>query len=746
MKRTAALASASMLAVMSSPGLVHAQTAPTTAPEQETTTVDEIIVTAQKRSERLQDVPASISALTSEQLQGAGVVNLTQIAPRIPGFYGGSAGATRPQLYIRGIGSRQFDAGSEASVGVFVDEVYLGRTAGTLGALRDVERIEVLKGPQGTLYGRNTIGGAINVITKAPTDIFAAEAEAGVGNFNGYNYSAAVSGPIASGLTARLAGWRTFQDGYMRNTLTGNDAQGVDNWGGRLRIDYEPSDVLRFGVIAELLRDDGFSFAGKTAGTTANPNAVFLARPGAVPITTVDKYSEAIDGDNLLERNVETYSLRGEYDIGAGTFTSITAFRKNHAIDDRDFDNTSLAVLRQKSDESSDQFTQELRFTSNPEGSMSFGGRLDWIAGLFYYHDESDRVDTFSFGLDSVIGAARGPGNFDIAATSFETTSLAGFAQATWHITDTLDLTLGGRYTEDKKSAISLGTTTTPGLPLVSAAFVTPELEDTFKSFDPRVTLTYKPNRDLTFYASYNEGFKSGGFQYVPFTAAQASVIFQPEDLKAYEVGMKSQWLDRRLTFNAGAFLYDYKDLQVLRVVAVPGGGAATLITNAASSEVKGFEAELVARPAEGLEFNLGYAYTDGKYDSFPFNATTDFSGTRMVRSPKDSVNAGVQFEVPVSSTSTLTVRADYAYLSTFYFEPGEGNGLYGNTIPLSVQPSYGLLDMRATYAVNNLRLSAFVSNATDEYYRRTTLGLPGQLISYPGPPRTYGLSLSWSY
>lgn len=708
-------------------------------------TTGDIIVTAQKRSERLQDVPVSISAFSAAQLEGSGITNLTQIAPRVPGFFGGSAGATRPQLYIRGIGSRQFDAGSEASVGVFVDEVYLGRTAGTLGALRDIERVEVLKGPQGTLYGRNTIAGAINVITKGPTDELAMEAEAGIGNFDAYNLFAAVSGPIAGDVVkARLAGWRTFSEGYMRNLQTGNHAQGIDNYGGRLRVDIEPSSTFRVGLIAEVLRDDGFSFAGKNAGTTANPNAVFLARAGLTPILSSDRYGEHINGDNLLDRNVETFSGKAEFDIGGGTLTSITAYRHNRAIDDRDFDNTSLDVLRQRSDERSKQLTQELRFTSDPNGPLSFGGAVDWIAGLFYYDDRSLRVDTFTFGADSVIGAARGAGQVDVASTRYRTKSIAGFAQATWHITPTVDLTLGGRYTEDRKRAISLGTTTAPGLPLVSAPFVTPTLKDKFSSFDPRVTLSYQPTRDLNFYASYNQGFKSGGFQYVPFSAAQASVIFQPESLDAYEVGFKTQLLDRRLTFNGAAFRYNYKDLQVLRIVAVAGGGAATLITNAATSEVKGFELEFVARPSDTLEFNLSYAYTDAKYKKFPFNATTNFSNTRMVRAPVHSINTGGQWTIPIGSNS-LQLRADYALLSKFYFEPGQGNPIYGNTTPLTVQPSYGLLDLRATLRAGDFRVSGFVNNATNQYYRRTVLAVPGQLVGYPGAPRTYGVSVGWS-
>lgn len=745
MRKRSALTRLSLMALAVSCG---AQARAQTATPQDTATPDatgDIIVTAQKRSERLQDVPVSISAFSAAQLEGSGITNLTQIAPRVPGFYGGSAGATRPQLYIRGIGSRQFDAGSEASVGVFVDEVYLGRTAGTLGALRDIERVEVLKGPQGTLYGRNTIAGAINVITKAPTDHLAIEAEAGIGNFDAYNLFGAVSGPVLGDVVkVRVAGWRTFTDGYMRNLQTGNDAQGIDNYGGRLRVDIDPSSTFRIGLIAEVLRDDGFSFAGKNQGTTANANAVFLARAGLTPRLSSDRYGEYINGDNLLDRNVETFSGKAELDIGGGTVTSITAYRHNRAIDDRDFDNTSLDVLRQRSDERSKQFTQEMRFTSDPNGPLSFGGAVDWIAGLFYYDDRSLRVDTFTFGADSVIAAARGPGQVDVASTRYRTKSIAGFAQATWHITPTVDLTLGGRYTEDRKRAISLGTTTAPGLPLVSAPFVTPTLKDKFSSFDPRITLSYQPTRDLNFYASYNQGFKSGGFQYVPFTAAQASVIFQPESLDAYEVGFKTQLIDRRLTFNGAAFYYNYKDLQVLRVVAVAGGGAATLITNAASSEVKGFELEFLARPSDTLEFNLSYAYTDAKYKKFPFNTTTDFSNTRLVRAPVHSVNVGGQWTIPLGSNS-LQLRADYALLGKFYFEPGEGNAIYGNTTPLTVQPSYGLLDMRATLRTGAFRVSGFVNNATNQYYRRTVLGLPGQLVGYPGAPRTYGVSVGWS-
>ncbi|MFZ5726338.1 MAG: TonB-dependent receptor domain-containing protein, partial [Pseudomonadota bacterium] len=298
------------------------------------------------------------------------------------------------------------------------------------------------------------------------------EAEAGFGKFDAYNVFAAVSGPLLGDtVKGRISGWRTFSEGYMKNPQTGNHAQGIDNYGGRLRLDFEPGADFRISLIGELLRDDGYSFSGKSEGTIVNPNAVFFARAGVVPVKSPGRYTERTNRDNLLDRNVETFSGKIEWDLGLGTLTSITAYRHNRAIDDRDFDNTSLDVIQQVSDERSKQFTQEIRFASDPSGPLSFGGAVDWIVGGFYYDDRSTRVDTFNFGADSVKFALTGARQTDVAATRYQTKSLAAFAQATVHITDTLDLTLGGRYTEDDKDAVSSGTTTAPGIPLVAANF-----------------------------------------------------------------------------------------------------------------------------------------------------------------------------------------------------------------------------------------------------------------------------------
>lgn len=260
--------------------------------------IEEIVVTAQKREQRAQDIPIALSAFTDDKVRGLGIESIENVAPRVPSVYFGSFGAARPQLYIRGIGTRSFDPGSESSVGVFADEVYLGRSTGSFGALKDIERIEVLRGPQGTLYGRNTIGGAINIVSKGPTPEFEGEGEFGISNFGGNEAFAAAGGPLneSGNLQFRVAGWHAYRDGYVTNLATGTSFQGVDNTGGRFRLAYLPSDALRIDLSVETLHDGNeAAFGGFNQGTgpsamgaPANPTVVFFApgdRPGwPIPI------------------------------------------------------------------------------------------------------------------------------------------------------------------------------------------------------------------------------------------------------------------------------------------------------------------------------------------------------------------------------------------------------------------------------------------------------------------------------
>jgi iron complex outermembrane receptor protein len=754
--RTALLGGASLLAVTAIAAPTWAQDQPAEKPvaaAEEPGTVDEVMVTAQRRNERIQDVPAAISAFGALEVEKAGVISLEQVAPRVPSFYFSSFGATRPQLYIRGIGTRSFDPGSESSVGVFVDDVYMGRSSGSFGSLKDIERIEVLRGPQGTLYGRNTIAGAINVITKGPSSDFNAHVEAGVSNYEGYELMGAVGGPITpdANVMFRVAGWTSYREGYATNLTTGHTFQGVENSGLRARVAFQPTDQFRVDLSAEWVHDgDEGAFGGfnqgtgrSFAGAPANPRAVFFAPASRIPVLPRDLATGFLSQDPTLDRDAQAYILRGEYDFDFATFTSISALRKLDVADGRDLEGSSLDVLNQNSEESSEQFTQEFRLTSNRDGALSFGGKLDWIVGAFYYKDESDRTDSFRVGIDSVVRAALGTPAFDVASSDYEIESYAFFGQATWRITDQLEVTLGGRYSHDEKTATQ-GGTTTDASPIIAANFITTNTA-TYDSFDPRLVVTYKFTPDISIYATYSTGFKSGGFQYVPFSKAQADVLFDPEDIETYEVGVKSQFFDRKLTVNAAIFQYDYKDLQVSRIIDA-GGAPVSLISNAAASTIKGFDLEVVARPTPNFEIGLAYGYLDAKYDEYVFNATLDFSGTRMVRAPEHTVNVNVEWTVPLGEDRGLLFRADYSVLNDFYHEPGEGMNIYGSGIPLTVENGYALLDLRAAYETRDWRLTAYVTNATEEDYRRTINALGSTVVGFAGQPRIFGVKFSMDF
>ena len=741
-RKLALLGCTSAWALLATPAL--AQDAGTAAAEDEA--IQDIVVTAQRRSERVQDIPVAISAFGGESIERAGIASLENIAPRVPSFYFGSFGAARPQLYIRGIGTRSFDPGSESSVGVFADDVYLGRSSGSFGAMKDIDRVEVLRGPQGTLYGRNTIGGAINVISKAPTDELSGNFEGGISNFKGYNLFGAVGGPIAGErLMFRVAAWREEREGYVTNTLTGNKFQGIENTGARARLTIAPSDPFKIELTAEFMNDGNKAgFGGINQGTSGAPASVFF-RGSGTPVTSTNLRRAALSFDPFLDREVKSYIGRIEYDAGAATFTSISALRKLDITDGRDLEGSSLDILDQSSVESSKQFTQEFRIASTPDGALSANGKLDWIIGGFYYHDTSDRVDSFRVGLNSAVRAAAGTPATDVALSDYKIESYALFGQATIHLSDALDLTLGGRYSHDSKRAAQAGTTT-DAAPIIAVAFNTTNRAK-YKSFDPRVVLAYKISPDANVYASFSTGFKSGGFQYVPFSRGQADVLFAPEDIKAYEIGFKTEWLDRALRVNGAAYYYDYKNLQISRII-LPAGSAApvSLISNAASSTIKGLDLEITARPSRAFEVNIAYGYLDAKYDNYVFSATTDFSNTRMVRAPEHSINVGAEWRADVLGDGEFSLRADYALTGDFFHEPGEGNIAFGTGIPFTAEDGYGLLDMRATLSKNNWKVTGYVNNLGKTTYRRTINALGNTVVGFAGVPRIYGVKLGYSF
>lgn len=710
--------------------------------------LEEIVVTAQKRAQRMQDVPIAGSALDSLAMTDANIVGIDQLAPQVPGLFFQFFDDTRPSTFIRGLGSRQFDAGSEGSVGIFFDEMYLGRFSGQMTGLFDLERVEVLKGPQGTLFGRNTIGGTLNIISKKPTDTFDAYIETDIGNFDQVRVEGAVGGPIGDSnkVFGRLAVLSHDRDGHIDNLTTGTELQGEDTQAARGSLRFLPTDRLEVNLIFEYNESD-------RPGTQGEPIVgVFSAAPGITLEKTPDRRDEFFNFDSRFDREVTTAIARVDWDAGPVSITSVTGFRGIELAEFRDLDSTRFDTISQDTIEDSDALSQEIRFVSNPGGFGTFDDRLEWVLGVYYYNEETDRSDRFPFGPDSAISSIMRtfdeigvpapilPGvdtfNEDFIV-DVETESIAVFGQATWALTDRLNLTGGLRWTEDEKTARISGRTTRPGLPPIFGDFDV-DLSPSWDSVDPKVTLDYHINNDILVFATFSEGFKSGGFQFAAFNPGAASQVFDPEELTAYELGLKSTLWNGRAQLNVSSFYYDYEDQQLPRIVLLPGGSFGQVIDNAAESSIKGVEIDATIVPIEGLQIKTNYAYLDATFDDFVFDQSTDFSDNRMPRSPENTFNIGIRYDRQIGP-GTFFVNGNWSWQDTIFFEFDEG--LTTGT----EQGPFSLFNAEVGYNVDNWRFSIWGKNLDDTEYRNSVLNFGGNTIEFLGLPRTYGVTARYN-
>ncbi len=711
-------------------------------------TLEEVIVTARKKAESLQDVPISVTALNEEALRAANIVGIDEVGRLTPGLFFQFFDDTRPSTFIRGLGSRQFDAGSDGSVGIFFDEFYLSRFSGQMTGLFDIDRVEVLKGPQGTLYGRNTIGGAINIISRNPTDEPSGYAEVEYGNFSQFRAEGVISGPIAGErLTGRLAFVKHDRDGHLKNLTTGTDLQGEDMGAVRGKLRYLASDKLEATFTVEYNTSD-------RPGTQGEPIVgVFSAAPGISLVKTPGRRDEFYNADSRFDRELLTMIGRVVWDLGPLAITSITGYRNSDLKEFRDLDSTRFDAIGQDTVEKSDTFSQELRLASTPGGALTFNDRLDWVLGFYYFTEDTDRLDSFPFGRNSAISSiVRTFDTLGIVApilpgvdtfyedftNNVDVDSYAVFGQATLKITDRLNITGGLRWTRDEKHAEIIGDTTRPGLPPIFADF-TVNRDPSWESVDPKLTVDYHVSPETLIYATYSEGFKSGGFQFAAFNPVAAGVVFEPEDLTAYEAGLKSDLWDGRMRLNASGFIYDYKNQQLPRIVLLPNGSFAQVITNAAKSDIKGIEIDVSLAPTSGLLLSAGYAYLDATYDEFVFNQALDFSGNQMPRAPEHSYFITVNYEQSIGSGVGF-IHADWSWQDDIFFEFDEGATIG------TEQDAYGLLNLEAGYEIDRWRFAAWAKNLTDKTYRSSVLNFGGNTIEFLGLPRTYGLSVRYVF
>lgn len=715
--------------------------------------LQEITVTAQKKAQSIQDVPIAISAFSADQIEAANITNHDQLAALTPGLFFGKFSESRPQIYIRGIGSRQFSVGSEGSVGVFIDEVYMGRFSSGLSGLSDIERVEVLKGPQGTLYGRNTIGGAINVITKDPSEETSANAGVGVGNMGYLDWQAAASGPLTDGLIYGRASINFRErNGYVKNLTTGTGHNALDQLSVRTKLLFTPTEDLDVSLTLDYNHANpegglqGEFVAGLPVLATGGPHAPKVD-------TTPSRFDEHYNSDSSFERDIFIANLRVDWNLSEVALTSITAYLDSDMVEARDLDSTSIDSIEHLTDEQAEQFTQELRLSSIPGGAFTFDDRVEWISGLYYLNEKPIRTENLRGGLESVfsqIAASVGSGGpaapiklgerhvDNMLIVDVDTTSYAAFGQATIDITERLALTVGARYTRDTKKLHSSGWSSHDGVPPIIAPFdVT--LSRRWSSFDPKLILDYKVSEDVMTYYTYSTGFKSGGFQFAKFNAFDASQTFEPENVKTHEIGLKATWFDQRLRTNINYFFYDYTDMQVPKTTTGASGAPAITTLNAAEATVRGFEFDGSLSLSDELTWHAGYAYLDAKYDDYVFNATLDYSGNTMVRSPENTFNSTLEFARPVAE-GLLRIRADVSWTDNYYFEPDAG------ATEGTEQESFALYNLSAAYEFDNWVLSIWGKNLSDEVYKNTTLSFDAFTMEYLGLPRTYGASIRWNY
>jgi iron complex outermembrane receptor protein len=673
------------------------------------TQLEELVVTARKRSESLQDVPASIVAVGARQIEALNAKDLRDLDRVTPNAHIAENG----EITIRGIRSNTRNIGFEAGAAVYIDGVYQGRPAGNNQDLVDVERVEVLRGPQGTLYGKNTTAGAISLVTARPGGSITGKVEAQYGERDDRRLSGYVSGPLVDGLIgAKISAFRRKADGYETNLFNGEHYGAVDSWGARaeLRLTPGPWDLALRGDISH---DDSINFAPTPVAGFAT---AFVA--GRDTVSEDARIDESVEDGGL--------SFTAERSFGDGyTFTSISAWRKlkQHLAGSDDY--SPLDILSHDFVDHARHYTQEFRIASPA------GDRLSYVVGAYGFWQKLGSFRPARLGQDFPIQGTL------VDDAGVKTRTLALFGSADYRFTERLTANLGLRYTNEHKSLAFLQTG------VAALGYPDLDLQDTLSDSDlsPAVSLTFEATPDVTLYAKVSRGFKSGGWN--PDIAATPNIRFGPESLTNYEAGVRAQLFDRRMTLNVTAYVMKWKDMQVQQLLSTLEG---LVITNAGKATIRGLEAELQARPAPWLSLSAGGALNDTEFDEFLSGTGDDYSGQHFLYTPKWSGYVAAEGRWPVGGFGDLVAQADYSAQSRVYFD----NQRTVTAAGAYASGGYGILNARVGLAFSNgAELFVFGDNLTDKRVLvdrfSDGLGLGLTLDAY-GPPRQYGVRLSYSF
>jgi len=722
-------------------GIAHSQAAP---PDAAAGMLEEVLVTAQRRVTNLQATAAAITAVSEDDLQARSigdVQDLGRLAPSMDvSIYQGEA-----QIYIRGIGYTGLIGGTDSSTAFHLNGVYLSRSAGAIPGFFDVERVEVLRGPQGTLYGRNATGGSVNVISKGPSSQFASEAELTVGNYNHYRVLGALGGPLGSErVAARLAVQVEQRDGYTDATRPDGSKDDIEDQRdimARLSVRLEPADNFTIDLIGDYYEaDDAASvwlYFGPGAATNPFLRQYIAAQGGVVPPVRSRDIGSDVDAFNRPK--IWGGSGKLTWAVGDYTLSSLSAYRVTRPRNFNDLDVTIANAITQFRSEDDEQLSEELQIVSPA------GRDFEWLLGAYYIDESNDVRNQYLFPfIDDMFGLPADPTCCKLRLDGQANTEASAiFGEANYDFTDKLNVVVGGRYSRERRS----GRNDVEFVNFLTPLFdnQTPFEPATFTAFTPKVGLNYQLSDAVFAYASASRGFKSGGFN----IGSYQNTPFNPEKIWSYEAGVKTDLLERRLRLNLAAFYYDYTDLQVQDVE-----GNNTVVRNAASAVIQGLELETTALLGTAVQIDLAATYLNSEFrDSCladpkhplpqPEPGCTgpsqrNLEGLQLPRAPELKLSVGAQYTLDLPNTGQLILRGDYSHQSRIFFSAFEVTELS--------QEGYGWAKARLAYVAPGAgwQLAAFIDNITDEEVISNATYIAdlvdSTITGNMAPPRTYGV------
>ena len=754
------------------------------AEEDDVKVYEGIIVTATRRAEKLSEVPIAMSVFGDDAIDQTSVRELSEMSEYIPNVSISGHNDFRSVITIRGVGSASRNIGFDSRVGVYVDGVYMGQSPAVNQELLDLERVEVLRGPQGMLFGKNTVAGAISLVTKKPEDTFSGKVSANIGNYNLREFPGMVNIPLSENVAAKLSVSKTDRDGYIDNITTGNELDTKDVLAYRAQLRITPSDQFEINLAYDGLSADNKILVGEPLtdpfGTMTVP---WAPQPRKV----------AFDFDPSEDRDVSGAMADLTYRFENGfTVKSITGYRDTDAFYTNATDYAPISMIYVEYGDEFKQLTQEFQLISPDDGALTY------MAGLYYYNQDADTVRDVLFGSDflegfiapvvapsvapllsldpdnlttaqlALISSLAGfgpPGSRVTNNGSVETESVAAYFNGSYDFNDRWTLGFGLRYSvEDKdvnwlldgrnSGVFNIGSTNvTPG---DTTTVPTPLVNDRRDSFlSPAVSLSYAVTDQSNLYVKYSSGYKSGGFN-LDFInedelAANSGLEFGKETVDAYEIGLKNEFMGGRFTLNLAGFYSSYDDYQVNQFVDLGGGRTSIRITNAAKVITQGIEAEFNLQATDNLSFQGSAGYLDATFDSFPGggSAGTDASGNDLINAPEWTASFGGVYtrEIPALDAKLLT-RLDLTYTDGYFTT---ADNISSMTLPSTQSVPFGyidemtLLNGRIGLMGNGGRYEAYLwgRNLTDED------GLVddfrdffGTLVNHPNIGRTYGVEL----